>query len=350
MPPISDADKTHILQRTAHLWSDLIGARFFITGATGFYGKWILESIAAANDRLGSNIKATLLSRDPTHFNSEVPHLATRPEFEWLIGDMADFISPPHCYDYVFHFATTPAAKLGAGDGVALGPTALILENLAGTERVLRFAKQAGVKRLLYASSGAVYGRQPSELERLPEDYRGSPDPTNPGSAYGELKRMSELLCVTSGVDCVIARGFAFVGPYLPLTDKFAIGSFIRDALAGGPIRIHGDGTPVRSYLYAADLAVWLLTLLLHGKPGDAYNVGSDEAISLAEIARAAGTATSIANVEIAKPPSSDNPDRYVPSIDKAKQELHLGMDIPLTIALNRNIDWARQQLDKMTR
>ena len=320
------------------------GARFFITGATGFYGKWILESIISANDRLGTNITATLLSRDPTHFKAEVPHLAARPEFDWLIGDMVSFAFPKERYDYVFHFATTPAAKLGAGEA------ALILENIAGTERVLRFAREAGVKRLLYASSGAVYGRQPPALSHIPEDYAGAPRLNDPMSAYGETKRMSELMCATApGIECVIARGFAFVGPHLPLTDKFAIGSFIRDALAGGPVRVHSNGRPVRSYLYAADLAIWLLTLLVRGRPRTAYNVGSGRPLSIGELAAiVAAQATPPARTPFTSSSevATEPPDVYVPCIDRATAELGLHPIVDIAAGIARTMAWGRTTLE----
>ncbi len=209
------------------LWRELAGSRIFITGGTGFFGKWILESIAAANDQLDANVRATILTRNPARLQcrgtsprrcgrSSTGSLATRPALRSRHGH----------FDYIFHFATASAAEVGAGD------TAPMTATLLGTERVLQFARASGAHRMLFASSGAVYGRQPPELSHIPEDYRGGPDLADPASAYGEMKRLCEVMCISAtGVDCVIARGFSFIGPYLPLTDKFAAGSFIRDAL-----------------------------------------------------------------------------------------------------------------------
>lgn len=320
------------------MWRELRGARLFITGGTGFWGTWLLEGIAAANDRLGADITATLLSRDPAHFRLRLPHLAGRPEFNWLAGDCADVALPAGPIDHVIHLATASAAEVGSGG------TAPMLRTLAGTARMLDFARHSGARRFLLASSGAVYGKQPADLGHIPEYHHGAPDLRDPASAYGEIKRFAELMCATAdGIECVMARGFAFIGPHLPLSDKFAAGSFLRDALHGGPIRISGDGTPIRSYLYASDLIVWLLTILLRGTPGQAYNVGSDQPTSLAALAQAIATASGGARVDIAKAPSPGLPERYVPSIEKARRELGLEVRIPLTEALRRTIEWARR-------
>jgi dTDP-glucose 4,6-dehydratase len=300
-----------------------------------------LESIVAANDKLGVNVSATLLSRDPKWFSNESPHLALRPEFDWLKGEPDNFVFPAGRVDHIIHLATPSAAEVGAGG------TALMLRTLAGTARLLELARHAGAQRFLLTSSGAVYGKQPPELSHVPESYSGAPDLTTPASAYGEIKRMSELMCaMTEHVECVVARGFAFVGPYLPLGDKFAIGSFIRDAIGGGPIRITGNGSQVRSYMYAADLAVWLLTFLIKGKSGAAYNLGSDHGITLAKLATAVGDAAGGVDVQIQHTSSDGRGDRYVPAIEKAQQELGLDVEIDLSSSLHRTLEWARGQCD----
>ena len=199
------------------------------------------------------------------------------------------------------------------------------------------------MRRILYASSGAVYGRQPPDLNRLPEDFVADPTTVTP---YGRLKQRTERRFLDSGCNCVVARGFAFIGPYLPLTNKFAVGSFIRDALNGGPIVIEGDGRTVRSYLYAADLSIWLLSLLLLGKPGRAYNVGSDQALTIGGLAQRV-TCHAAANVGIVmrQPPGDGLAERYFPDIRRARDDAALSAWIGTDAAIDRTLKWHRPSL-----
>jgi dTDP-glucose 4,6-dehydratase len=141
-------------------------------------------------------------------------------------------------------------------------------------------------------------------------------------------------------MECKIARCFAFVGPHLPLDAHFAIGNFIRDALAGGPVRISGDGTPMRSYLYAADLAVWLWTILFRGARNRAYNVGSPEDLSIKEVAERVASALNLdVEIQIAQPvKDSSRTSRYVPNTERVTKELGLIPHIELLNAIQRTV------------
>jgi dTDP-glucose 4,6-dehydratase len=338
-------DLDYILAQTAELWPALRQQRIFITGGTGFFGCWLLESFAWANRRLNLQAEAVVLTRNPEAFCQKVPHLASDPTIRLCPGDVREFSFPAGPFSYVIHAATPASARL-----IAEAPLEMFETIVQGTRRVLEFARTQPLQAMLFTSSGAVYGKQPPELSHIPETYRGGPDPLNPDSAYAEGKRAAEqfgaLYARTYGVPLKIARCFAFVGPYLPLDEHFAIGNFIRDGLRGGPIVVKGDGTPYRSYLYAADLAIWLWTLLFKGQTNTAYNVGSSEAVSIRELAgRVANffTPTLPVNIQgIAFP--NQLPERYVPDISKMRKDFGIETKIGLDESIRRTIEWYQNQ------
>jgi nucleoside-diphosphate-sugar epimerase len=338
--PLPPEDLAHVLTHTRELWSEAKGADFFVTGGTGFFGMWLLESFAHINDSLGLGMRATVLTRNPAAFAAKAPHLATRSDLRFVAGDVRNFAFPAGTYPYVIHAATEASAALNEQ-----APHEMFDAIVGGTRRVLDFAAQAGPRKFLLTSSGAVYGRQPSDLTHVSEDYAGAPDPLAPSSAYGEGKRVAEHLCAVHarrhGYEVKVARCFAFVGPHLPLDTHFAIGNFLRDARAGRDIQIRGDGAPHRSYLYAADLAIWLWTLLLRGAAGRAYNVGSMADLTLGELAALTNRVTwNLGRVVIGAPASGGPAARYVPDTERAHRELGLAERIDLETALRRTFVW----------
>ena len=266
-----------------------------------------------------------LLSRDPVRFANGAPELAKLPNVRLIPGDVRDFAFPNEKFDLVIHGAAPALTTLPPGE-----QRSIVVD---GGRRVLEFSRKCGAERVMMISSGAVYGIQPPELERIPEDF-----PCRPVTEYGIAKLESERLFLESGVPAVIPRCFAFTGPYLNREIHFAIGNFIRDALAGKPVIIRGDGTPFRSYLYADDLVEWLFALLAAAGEGTVCNVGSDRAVSIRELAhtvcRALGRDV---QVEVLTPVVPGVPAaRYVPDIGRAA-EYGLRVKVDLEEAIRRS-------------
>jgi dTDP-glucose 4,6-dehydratase len=336
-------DLQHIFDHTQSLWEGLRGEAIFLTGGTGFVGTWLLESLLWISDRLKLDVSAVVLTREPDRFRTRSPHVARHPAVSLLAGDVQSFAFPEGQFPFVIHAATERICTPDAQD-----PLGSFGRDVAGTQRVLEFARSHGVRRLLFTSSGAVYGRQPSSLTHIPEEYEGAPATLDTGTVYGQAKRVSEFMCTSYGRSCgfdpLIARLFAFVGPLLPLDANYAVGNFIHDAIAGQPIRIAGDGTPFRSYLYAADLGIWLWTILFRGDSTRAYNVGSSSALTIADLAVAVMRATGAsAGIELAgKPVSGAPPLRYVPATRRAEEGLGLRCLIPIEEGIRRTSEWCR--------
>ncbi len=322
-------------------WEQMRGQRLFVTGGTGFFGCWLLETFAHANRTLNLGAGVTVLTRNPTAFRTRMPHVAEDPSVTLLAGDVRDFAFPEGEYRFVIHAATEVV-----GSQAADAPMEMLSTILAGTRRTLDFAASHGTAKFLLTSSGAVYGRQPAGMTHVPEDYAGAPDPTLATSVYGEGKRASELMCALYAakgtMECKIARCWAFCGPHLPLDAQFAIGNFIGDVLAGRPIRIGGDGTPMRSYLYAADLAIWLWRILFDAPSMAAINVGSGEDVSIHDLAETVARALeSDVAVEVARQPvPGAEPSRYVPDVKRAAELLGLKPEVGLEDSIRRTAAW----------
>jgi len=178
----------------------------------------------------------------------------------------------------------------------------------------------------------------------------GGPNPLSVKNVYAEGKRAAEMLGAianaTGVAEVVNARIFAQIGPLLSLDAHFAAGNFVRDALKGGPIVVKGDGTTVRSYQYAADMVAWLLGILLRGEPGTAYNVGSDEDINVADLARLIGglSGEQIKVVIKGKKNSSTLVDWYVPSVERSTKELGLANTVSLRNGILRTLEWNKNR------
>ena len=337
-------DLDHVLAHTGDIWDEFRDSRLLITGGTGFVGRWLLESLVWAEERYQLGLRAVVLTRD----HATLRRICAEPDCppRDLVGDRR----------YGLVHASRWRHRLR---GARCDRDRRTARHLRSRSQV-RFRCPRNPARPGDCAGTAAHGAsslrararptaaQPPDVPFLTEEYPGAPDPTDPTTAYGQAKRASEFLCAAAGaageIDVVIARCFAFAGPYLPVNSNYAFGNFIRDALAGGPVVIAGDGTARRSYLYTADLSIWLWTLLVKGRSGRIYNVGSDADVSIETLARTiVGIVAPGADVEIlGRAQVGTPPSRYVPSIDRARTELGLAPIVPLTEAIERTAAWHR--------
>ena len=311
-------------------------ATVFWTGATGFFGKSLLRRVSVSGQAGGDVPTLHLLSRDPSSFTTRYPGLANQRGVFWHRGDVLSLgCGPVEGITHVVH------AAADSTHGDRLSAVERYDQIVTGTRNMLDFAVANGVKRFLLTSSGGVYGRQPAHLERMPEDYMGMPAPMSPANAYGVARAAEQ-----HGLQVVVARCFAFVGQDLPLDVHFAIGNFIRDALWADEIIVQGDGTAIRSYMDQRDLADWLMTLLMHGKSGEAYNVGSDRGISIADLAYLVRDVVSPGKPVrvLGKAVGNAERNRYVPDISKVRHDLGLECSISLEQSIRDTAGAARRR------
>lgn len=288
--PLPADDLRSVVEQVGDAWDRLRGELVVITGASGFVGGWMTESLRTV---LRSN-HADLSGR----FDYDVVYSTPGVGAWW----------PKHRPDYIIH-ATT--------DGV-------------GWQHVAAVARAAGAKMLLL-SSGAVYGeREDRKASKEVEwDCISGSGLLHKCTDYGRMKRDQERSCRDIAV---IARLFSFIGPGLR---RHAGRVFLED----DPITVNDDGA-VRSYLYASDLATWLWTLLLRGQVGRAYNVGSGEAIEVTRFANVCGEARKTNVVKRWNKALVKIGTYYVPDVSRADQELGCRQTVGLDDAIKRTLAW----------
>lgn len=297
----------------------------FITGGTGFWGKNILDNIISSPNNIFDKI--VVLTRDSKKFLSLFPQFNSN-KIEYIDGDVRDFTIDRTDFNYILHLATDASKELNDNN-----PLQMMDVIINGTKKVIELAKkQHNLKRMIFASSGAVYGTIPAEIEQVSEEMRFDIDFTNPIYAYAQAKRTAEMMCRIGiekfEIPIVILRGFAFIGRYLPLDSHFAIGNFLKQAQEEGKITIKSDGKAKRSYMDAEDLAQTILKLLTKETlKHNIYNIGSNQAKTLKEWAEwVAEKQHKTIAIEILgqeqKGYSAGN--NYIPNIDRFIEELNI--------------------------
>lgn len=319
------------------------GSRILLTGATGFVGTHLLESVRHARERTGADVRVVAPARQPGSLHARLPWTKDAHWLDVIRGDIRSFAMPAGAIDFAVHSANTASPGEIADD-----TNAIVRMVVDGSSRVYALAAAAGARRVLQLSSGSVNGAHFVPSVPIVEDDPGVPETHTPAGRLARAKRDAEEALITASREpnapaVVFARGYALCGPWLPLESAFAFGNFLGEAMRGDPVIVSGDGTPVRSYLYSGDMVAWLWTMLLKGAPGRAYNLGSEHDISIGELAHRV-TALLGGTVEIAGVPMPGSRAHWhVPSTARSRAELGLEETVPLDDAIVRSAEWWKQ-------
>ncbi len=329
-----------VVDRERSLFEHLSNASLLITGATGWFGVWLLDSLCIADDILHLGLRITAVSRDPSRFLGRFPAFAGDPRISWIPSDVRRIAPGSGNFTHIIHGAADSAPPHDA-QGVA----DLFGTILQGTERILEIAGSE-CRRFVLISSGAVYGPSSADRTVFVESESGGPDSASVKNVYAEGKRAAEMMAAIKalqGAPISIARCFAFVGPHMPFDKHFAIGNFIADAVAQRQIHVRSDGRPLRSYLYMTDLVRALLIILDRGLIGAAYNVGSDAPISIGQLAHTVHRVVGGKGVSVGGK-QTDSTEHYVPDTHRLRLELNFAPMVGLEAAISRTADWYRAQ------
>jgi nucleoside-diphosphate-sugar epimerase len=332
-------DLDYVYKGVGTNWTQLKGRSILITGGTGIIGKWLLSTILHADDCLNIGVRIYILSRNIQSLEDNFPELFLDERVVLIQGDVRNFTFPSiENLSHIIHAATDVISEAH--------PMDILDACFNGTRNVLNQGDACGIRRMLLVSSGSVYGKASPNMGPIPETYSGPLAFQAPDSAYAQGKRISELLCslnykgISEGIS--IARCFAMVGPYLPLNKHFAIGNFIESAIEGNEIVINGNGTPIRSYLYMADVVLRIWVLLFCGKSSQAYNVGSNVPITISELARLVikVTGSNIDIITMGREIHGAHASHYYPNTNLIDAEYGLSPQISLDDAIIRTIKW----------
>ena len=305
-----------------HLAQEVGDNSFFVTGGSGLFGSWILSFFDWCVERKYSEPELTILSRQ------ELSSPSSR--IKYIFGDIENFQNHDIKSTYTLHMAAPSASETFR----SMDELKKFYVLAKGTENLLNYARLNTEKRTLVLSSGAVFGGfDETRVSHISESERQAPAYAESLQALSIGKRVAEFLtkefCDRGHVDASVARCFGFIGPGLPTNLHYAVGNFVAQAVKGEDIVINGSGKPIRSFMYLGDMVFWVMTILLKGKSGEDYNVGSREGISILnlanEIVAALGAKSKIVVVGDPDQTSGNPPNYYyVPDTLKAERELSL--------------------------
>ncbi len=320
----------------------LSGATLLITGGSGFMGSWLCEMVYYMNEIHKMDIRLFVIARDHERFESRLPHVASAKNIEFICTDIRNVSEFPREVNYIIHAAANPDSRFHSSR-----PFETMSTIAEGTGAVFRAASLVSdLRNIINAGSSAVYSSEPNNREKFSEISPGLPLNSKVSNSFSEANRYSETLCSAARnelrLPIVTIRPFTFCGAYQDIDSPWALNNFINDAMCKRRIRIHGDGETFRSYMYGADLAVWVLIIMLHARSGQIYNVGNSNGFSLREIAEKVASCFQPApSVLLNTSLTGDiNQSTLLPDVTKAEKEFGLKQYTNIDTAIQKTIQW----------
>ncbi len=350
-------DLDAIDRRLADVFGRMAGTKLLMTGGGGFLGYYMVQALTHHNERVPADerIDVTVWDNYARGVPAWLEELAARGAVTVDRHDVRDPLPDPMPeFDWIVH-----AAGIASPIYYRRRPIETMDANVGGLRRLLDHAASRAdgahpLRGFLFFSSSEIYGDPPPEHIPTPEDYRGNVSCTGPRACYDESKRYGETLCVNfarvHGVPVRMARPFNNYGPGLKITDRRVIPDFCRDVLEGRDIVLLSDGSPTRTFCYAADAVCGYYRVLVLGRDGRPYNIGADAPeVSMRDlagrIARIAGELFDYRGRVIHQPPAEDdylvdNPNRRCPDLTRARTELGYAPEVDLDEGLRRSLVW----------
>ena len=313
------------LIRLVEAINQLDGSRVLLTGGTGFVGKWLIETAHIACRNGATRFEIIVPTRDILASHVRETKEIGFENLSLVQGDLLTDSLDIGKIDAIVHAATPASATLNESN-----PIEMTRINTQSMQAALKFAENK--VPFLFASSGAVYGNQPQSVAHISEmQHRPYSELT---SAYAKGKQLAESMCLQAAEEgactTVIARLFAFSGHYLPRSTHFAIGNFVQNVIDRKPIHINSDGQARRSYLYGADMAIWLWSALAKRSSPHPLHIGSEQSVSILELALAVARVSTtelnfVPEIEVAIPTAnSEKYHQYIPNNSATKSYLNV--------------------------
>lgn len=315
--------------------------RVLVTGAAGFLGSHICEKLITEGHQVIG------MDNFITGHPDNLAHLASKPGFEFIRHDVANFIFVPGMVDAVMHFASPASPNPTSPYGYTNLPIQTMKAGALGTHNTLGVARVHNARYML-ASTSEIYG-DPLEHPQK-ETYWGHVDPIGVRSVYDEAKRFAEALTMAyhryHGIDTCIVRIFNTYGPKMHLDDGRALPNFLQQALKQEPLTVYGDGQQTRSFCYVDDLIDGIYRLLMSNEH-DPVNIGNPTEMTILEFAETINRLVSNPSGILFRPELrlGDDPQRRQPDITRAKQILGWAPTISLEEGIKKTIPYFKEKL-----